>query len=176
MNLLLGLLLGATFGAVLQLSGASSYTKILNTLRLKDLTIMKVIMTAIGVGLIGVHGLDALGVAHLKVKDLYPPGILIAGVIFGVGFAVTGYCPGTALAAAAEGKLDAWMTMLGGLLGALTFVFLFPDLESSLAALGGFGPVTIHDSIGISGLFVAGPLGLLCLWGAAKLPEPRGTR
>ncbi|MEQ1680341.1 MAG: hypothetical protein E8D52_05780 [Nitrospira sp.] len=176
MNLLLGLLLGAAFGAVLQLSGASSYTKILNTLRLKDLTIMKVIMTAIGVGLIGVHGLDALGVAHLKVKDLYLPGILIAGVIFGVGFAVTGYCPGTALAAAAEGKLDAWMTMLGGLLGALTFAFLFPDLESSLAALGGFGPVTIHDSIGISGLFVAGPLGLLCLWGAAKLPEPRGTR
>ena len=176
MNLLLGLLLGAAFGSVLQLSGASSYTKILNTLRLKDLTIMKVIMTAIGVGLIGVHGLDALGVAHLKVKDLYLPGILIAGVIFGVGFAVTGYCPGTALAAAAEGKLDAWMTMLGGLLGALTFAFLFPDLESSLAALGGFGPVTIHDSIGISGLFVAGPLGLLCLWGAAKLPEPRGTR
>lgn len=176
MNLLLGLLLGAAFGAVLQLSGASSYTKILNTLRLKDLTIMKVIMTAIGVGLIGVHGLDALGVAHLKVKDLYLPGILIAGVIFGVGFAVTGYCPGTALAAAAEGKLDAWMTMLGGLLGALTFAFLFPDLESSLAALGGFGPVTIHDSIGISGLFVAGPLGLLCLWGAAKLTEPRGTR
>lgn len=176
MNLLLGLLLGAAFGAVLQLSGASSYTKILNTLRLKDLTIMKVIMTAIGVGLIGVHGLDALGVAHLKVKDLYLPGILIAGVIFGVGFAVTGYCPGTAFAAAAEGKLDAWMTMLGGLLGALTFAFLFPDLESSLAALGGFGPVTIHDSIGISGLFVAGPLGLLCLWGAAKLPEPRGTR
>lgn len=176
MNLLLGLLLGAAFGAVLQLSGASSYTKILNTLRLKDLTIMKVIMTAIGVGLIGVHGLDALGVAHLKVKDLYLPGILIAGVIFGVGFAVTGYCPGTVLAAAAEGKLDAWMTMLGGLLGALTFAFLFPDLESSLAALGGFGPVTIHDSIGISGLFVAGPLGLLCLWGAAKLPEPRGTR
>jgi uncharacterized protein len=175
-NLLLGLLLGAAFGAVLQLSGASSYTKILNTLRLKDLTIMKVIMTAIGVGLIGVHGLDALGVAHLKVKDLYLPGILIAGVIFGVGFAVTGYCPGTALAAAAEGKLDAWMTMLGGMLGALTFAFLFPDLESSLAALGGFGPVTIHDSIGISGLFVAGPLGLLCLWGAAKLPEPRGTR
>jgi uncharacterized membrane protein YedE/YeeE len=175
-NLLLGLLLGAAFGAVLQLSGASSYTKILNTLRLKDLTIMKVIMTAIGVGLIGVHGLDALGVAHLKVKDLYLPGILIAGVIFGVGFSVTGYCPGTALAAAAEGKLDAWMTMLGGLLGALTFAFLFPDLESSLAALGGFGPVTIHDSIGISGLFVAGPLGLLCLWGAAKLPEPRGTR
>ena len=52
---------GLAFGAVLQLSGASSHTMITNALRLKDLTIMKLILTAIGVGLIGVHLLDALG-------------------------------------------------------------------------------------------------------------------
>ena len=61
------------------------------------------IMTAIGVGLIGVHLLDLSGWAHMKVKDLYLPGMIVAGLIFGVGFAVSGYCPGTALAAAAEG-------------------------------------------------------------------------
>ena len=170
MILLLGLVLGTAFGAVLQLSGASSYTKIIGTLRLKDYTIMKLIMTAIGVGLVGVHVLDALGVAHMKVKDLYLPGIVVAGLIFGVGFAITGYCPGTALAAAAEGKPDAWMTIVGGLFGALTFAFLLPSLELSLASLGRFGPVTIHNSLGISGLLVALPLGGLCLWGAAKLP------
>ncbi len=175
MTLLLGLGLGIVFGAILQLSGASSYTKILGTLRLRDFTIMKLLMTAIGVGLIGVHVLDAVGVAHLRVKDLYLPGIVIAGLIFGVGFAVTGYCPGTALAAAAEGKPDAWMTIVGGLFGALTFAFLWPDLESSLASLGAFGPVTIHESLGINGLFIALPLGVLCLWGAVKLPEVRAT-
>ncbi|MBS0149644.1 MAG: YeeE/YedE family protein [Nitrospira sp.] len=175
MTLLLGLVLGAVFGAILQLSGASSYTKIIGTLRLRDFTIMKLIITAIGVGLIGVHALDAVGVAHMKVKDLYVPGIVVAGLIFGVGFAVTGYCPGTALAAAAEGKPDAWMTIVGGLCGALTFAFLWPDLESSLASLGGFGPVTIHESLGINGLVIALPLGVLCLWGAVKLPEGRAT-
>lgn len=175
MTLVLGLVLGAVFGAILQLSGASSYAKIIGTLRLRDFTIMKLIMTAIGVGLIGVHVLDVVGVAHLKVKDLYVPGIVIAGVIFGVGFAVTGYCPGTALAAAAEGKLDAWMTILGGLFGALTFAFLWPDLESSLASLGAFGPVTIHGVFGINGLLIALPLGVLCLWGAVKLPGGRTT-
>jgi uncharacterized protein len=175
MTLLLGLVLGAAFGAILQLSGASSYTKILVTLRLRDFTIMKLIMTAIGVGLIGVHVLDAVGVAHMKVKDLYVPGIVVAGLIFGVGFAVTGYCPGTALVAAAEGKPDAWMTIVGGLFGALTFAFLWPGLESSLASLGGFGPVTIHGSLGINGLFIALPLGVLCLWGAVKLPGVRAT-
>jgi uncharacterized protein len=175
MILLLGLLLGAVFGAVLQLSGASSYTKIIGTLRLKDFTIMKLIMTAIGVGLIGVHVLDVLGVAHMNVKDLYLPGIVVAGLIFGVGFALTGYCPGTALAAAAEGKLDAWVTIVGCLFGALAFAFLFPNLESFLASFGGFGPVTIHGSFGINGLLIALPLGVLCLWGAAKLPGPGTT-
>lgn len=172
MILSMGLLLGTAFGAILQLSGASSYTKIMGTLRLKDFTIMKLIMTAIGVGLIGVHALDLLGVAHMKVKDLYVPGIVVAGLIFGVGFALTGYCPGTALVAAAEGKLDAWVTIVGGLFGALTFAFLWPNLESFLTSLGGFGPVTIHGSFGITGLVIALPLGVLCLWGAVKLPGP----
>ncbi len=111
--LALGLALGAAFGALLQLSGASSHTKIVNALRLKDLTIMKLILTAIGVGLMGVYLLDLLGLANMKVKELYLLGIIIAGVIFGVGFALTGYCPGTALAACAEGKPDAWVTVLG---------------------------------------------------------------
>lgn len=172
MNLLAGLILGALFGASLQLSGASSHTKITNALRLRDLTIIKLILAAIGVGLLGVHLLDLFGWANMKVKDLYLPGIALAGLIFGVGFAVTGYCPGTALAAAAEGKPDAWVTVLGGLLGALVFAFLFPDLESSLVSLGRYGPVTIHESLGLRGIVIAAPLGALCLWLAATLPNP----
>lgn len=176
MKLLLGLVLGAMFGAVLQLSGASSHTKIINALRLKDLTIMKLILMAIGVGLIGVHLLDAFGLANMKVKDLYLPGLVIAGLIFGVGFAVTGYCPGTALAAAAEGKPDAWSTILGGLLGALVFAFMFPDLEASLSSLGQYGPVTIQGTSGIRGIVLAVPLGALCLWLAFTLPISGGSR
>ena len=132
---------------------------------------MKLILGAIGVGLIGVHLLDALGLANMKVKDLYLPGLLVAGLIFGVGFAVTGYCPGTALAAAAEGKPDAWVTIFGGLLGALVFAFMFPDLETYVLSFGQYGPVTIHGSFGIQGLLLAVPLGGLCLWLAVKLPD-----
>jgi uncharacterized membrane protein YedE/YeeE len=170
MKLLLGVILGAAFGAALQLSGASSHTKITNALRLKDLTIMKLILTAIGVGLIGVHLLDALGLANMKVKDLYLPGMVVAGLMFGVGFAVAGYCPGTALAAAAEGKPDAWATVFGGLLGAMVFAFMFPDLETLLLSFGRYGPVTIHESLGVRGIVIAAPLGALCLWLAVRLP------
>lgn len=176
MKLMLGLALGILFGAALQLSGASSHTKITQALRLKDLTIIKLILAAIGVGLIGVHVLDLLGLAHMKVKDLFLPGMAIAGLIFGVGFAVTGYCPGTALAAAAEGKLDAWATVIGGLFGALVFAILFPDLEVLLVSFGRFGPMTIHESLGVQGILLAVPLGGLMLWLAAKLPGAGGAR
>ena len=174
--LALGLALGVAFGALLQLSGASSHTKIVNALRLKDLTIMKLILTAIGVGLMGVYLLDLLGLANMKVKELYLLGIIIAGVIFGVGFALTGYCPGTALAACAEGKPDAWVTVLGGLCGALVFAFLFPEMEESLLTVGRYGPVTIPGLLGINGMWIAAPLGIVCIWLATRLPNPGGAR
>jgi len=169
MTLLLGLVLGAAFGAVLQLSGASSHTKIVNALRLKDMTIIKLILMAIGVGMLGVHLLDLLGLANMKVKDLYVLGIVLAGAVFGVGFAVSGYCPGTALAAAAEGKPDAWVTIAGGLTGAMAFAFLFPELEETLMAVGRYGAVTLHGELGIAGIWLAAPLGVLCIWMASRL-------
>jgi uncharacterized membrane protein YedE/YeeE len=171
----LGLALGAAFGALLQLSGASSHTKIVNALRLKDLTIMKLILMAIGVGLIGVNLLDLFGLANMKVKELYLLGLMIAGAIFGVGFALSGYCPGTALAACAEGKPDAWVTVIGGLCGALVFAFMFPEIEEHLLVVGRYGPVTISGLIGIHGLWIAAPLGIVCIWLARRLPEPGGA-
>ncbi|WP_455244111.1 YeeE/YedE thiosulfate transporter family protein [Petrachloros mirabilis] len=175
MNLLLGLVLGVAFGAVLQMTGASSHTKVVNALRLRDLTIIKLILTAIGVGLIGVHLLDAFGLANMKVKDLYLPGVAIAGLIFGIGFAVTGYCPGTALAAAAEGKVDAWFTVTGGLFGAVIFAFLYPELESALLAFGRFGPITLHQTLALPGAVIAVPAGAVCIWAAMRLHDPRGA-
>jgi hypothetical protein len=175
MKLLLGLVLGAAFGAVLQLSGASSHTKITNALRLKDLDIIRLILMAIGVGMLGVHLLDLFGLANMKVKDLYVVGILVAGVIFGVGFAVSGYCPGTALAAAAEGKPDAWITVAGGLCGAAVFAFIFPELEEHLLAVGRYGAVTLHGELGIAGIWLAAPLGALFIWLAHRLPGRRET-
>jgi uncharacterized protein len=178
MKLALGLALGAAFGALLQLSGASSHTKIIQALRLNELTIIKLILAAIGAGLIGVHLLDGFGLAHMKVKELYLPGMIVAGILFGVGFAVTGYCPGTALAAAAEGKPDAWATIAGGLCGALVFAFLVPSLEGALTSMGAYGPMTMHGALAVPGVLLAVPAGLLFLLGAFKLPLVRnkGTR
>lgn len=171
LTLALALVLGAAFGSLLQLSGASSHTKIVNALRLKDLTVIKLILMAVGIGLVGVYLLDLFGFANMKVKDLYLLGVMIAGLIFGVGFALSGYCPGTALVACAEGKPDAWMTVMGGLCGALVFAFMFPVVEELLLAVGRYGPVTIPGLIGIHGIWIAAPLGIICIWCAMRLPK-----
>jgi len=162
MTLLLGLVLGAAFGAVLQLSGASSHTKIVNALRLKDMTIIKLILMAIGVGMLGVHLLDLLGLANMKVKDLYVLGIVLAGAVFGVGFAVSGYCPGTGCVGMVSGRLDAMVVVAGMLAGSFVFAEAYPLLATFYQATP-LGPVTLPELVGIPGW--AGTLAVVALAG-----------
>jgi uncharacterized protein len=156
MKLVLGLVIGMAFGAVLQLGGASSYKKIMGSLLLKDLTIIKIIMMAIAVGTVGVYALDLADMANMSIKPTYVVGIAIAGLIFGVGFAVAGYCPGTCLVAAGEGKTDAIVTILGGLTGAALYALLYP-VFGGLIAVTNYGEVTLPSAFGINGLWIAIP-------------------
>ena len=156
MKLLLGLAIGMAFGAVLQLGGASSYKKIMGSLLLKDLDVIKLILMAIAIGTVGIYALDLVDMANLNIKPTYVAGIVIAGLIFGVGFAVAGYCPGTCLVAAGEGKTDAIVTILGGLAGAFVYALVYPAI-SGLIGVANYGEVTIPSALGINGIWVAIP-------------------
>jgi uncharacterized membrane protein YedE/YeeE len=156
MKLFLGLAIGMAFGAILQLGGASSYKKIMGSLLLKDMDIIKLILMAIAVGTVGIYALDLVDMANLSIKPTYVVGIVIAGLIFGVGFAVAGYCPGTCVVASAEGKTDAMVTVLGGLAGAFIYALVYPAI-SGLIAVTNYGKVTIPSALGISGLWIAIP-------------------
>ena len=161
------LAIGLAFGAILQRVQVSSPDRILGTLTLRDLTVLKFMLLAIGVGAIGVGGLTALGLAHLKVKALPLFAVAGGGLLFGAGFAVAGYCPGTCLVGAAEGRRDAFFTVAGGLLGALAYAFAHPwakrwlmdplDLgKPTLATVTGLTP-------GIAGVAFGGALLALAL-------------
>jgi len=163
MTLIIGFLIGCAFGAILFLGGASSYRKILGTLLLRDMSIIKLMMTAIGVGTLGIYLLDQGGLAHMSIKPAYIWGIVAGGAIFGTGWAISGYCPGTCLVGSAEGKFDAIATLIGGLVGALIFAFMFPTLEAWLIEPFNFGAVTIQELIGINAVYLAVPFSLLLL-------------
>jgi uncharacterized membrane protein YedE/YeeE len=156
MKLFLGLAIGMAFGAILQLGGASSYKKIMGSLLLKDMHVIKLILMAIAVGTVGIYALDLVDMANLSIKPTYVAGIVIAGLIFGVGFAVAGYCPGTCLVAAGEGKTDAIVTVLGGLAGALIYALVYPAI-SGLMGVANYGEVTIPSALGINGIWIAIP-------------------
>ncbi|MBE0429519.1 MAG: YeeE/YedE family protein [Thermoleophilia bacterium] len=153
--LIIGLLTGIAFGAILQRVGASSYEMIVNMLRLKDLTIMKFLFLAIAVGSVGMYIVDATAVANIGIAPFYLLGIVVGGLIFGAGWALAGYCPGTALVAMAEGKSDAAITVLGGLAGALTLSLAWDWVRSLLIDPLNYGSVSIPEVIGTRPLLVA---------------------
>ena len=68
------------------------------------------------------------------------------------------------------------MTVMGGLCGALVFAFMFSEVEEYLLAVGRYGPETIPGLLGIHGIWIAAPLGIVCAWLAMRWPEPRGAR
>ena len=172
MKLILGLAIGMAFGAILQLGGASSYKKILGTLLLKDMDVIKLILTSIAVGTVGIYALDLVDMANMSIKPTYVVGIVIAGLIFGVGFAVAGYCPGTCVVASAEGKTDAMMTIVGGLVGALLYAVVYPAI-SGLIGVTNYGEVTIASAIGVSGLWVAIPFSAILFLLVFKILKDR---
>jgi len=162
-TLLIGFIIGCAFGAILFLGGASSYRKILGTLLLKDMTIIKLMLTAIGVGTLGVYLLDLGGLANMSIKPAYLWGIVGGGATVGIGWAVSGYCPGTCVVGTSEGKLDAIFTLAGALVGAFMFSLVFPTLDAWLLQNANFGKITLVDIIGIEGVFLAIPFSLALL-------------
>jgi uncharacterized membrane protein YedE/YeeE len=164
MTLLLGFLIGCAFGAILFLGGATSYRRILGTLLLKDMWIIKLMMTAIGVGTLGIYLLDLGGLAHMSIKPAYVWGVAIGGAIFGIGWALAGYCPGTCVVGSGEGKLDAVFTLVGALAGTLLFSLVYPFLEENILAPANLGSITVESLLGINGIYIALPLSAALLF------------
>ena len=162
-TLLIGFLIGCAFGAILYMGGATSYRRILGTLLLKDMWIIKLMATAIGVGTLGVYLLDLNGLANMSIKPAYLGGVAVGGIIFGIGWAVSGYCPGTCVVGSSEGKLDAIFTVIGGLVGALLFSMAYPALEATLIEPLNFGAITLRDLTGVSGIYLAIPFSAMLL-------------
>lgn len=123
-NILMALLLGILFGYALQRAGFANAKKISHTFYLKDVDVPVVMFTAIATGALGLWGLGLLGVMDLSMMyflETYLWPMMLGGFIFGIGMVTGGYCPGTAVAALATGKIDALVFIIGFFLGSLAF-------------------------------------------------------
>ncbi len=92
MNYVISLVLGLFFGFALNKAGLTQYNKIVNQFRFTDMAVLKFMMTALVVAMVGLYGLRGLGlVTFPTVPATYIVGNLAGGLLFGAGMALTGY-------------------------------------------------------------------------------------
>lgn len=166
LQLTLGLAMGFCFGFLLQRGGVTRYDVILGQLLLRDWTVVKVILTAIVVGMLGIEALRCTGWVTLHKKPGALGSTVLGGLIFGAGFALLGYCPGTMAGASGQGSLDALVGGIPGMLaGAALFAILYPKLQGGILNAGSFGDITLDRLLRAPRtpfvLFAALSLGLL---------------
>lgn len=150
-QLVLGLLIGIVFGFLLQKGGVTEYDVILAQLLLEDFTVVKIMLTAIVVGMIGIHVLKGMGKAKLHIKAGSVGMNVIGGLLFGIGFAVVGLCPGTAVGAIGSGYMDALVSGLTGMLvGAGIFAAIYPKVSKTILNKGYFGELTFPELLKIN--------------------------
>lgn len=144
---LIALILGVLFGFALNKAGLTKYHKIVNQFRLTDFTVLKFMMTALVVTMLGVYPLRAMGIITFPtVPATYIVGNLVGGLIFGVGMAMAGFCPGTAVAGAGEGKWDYIVPgLLGFLVGAVIYGLTYQSVFPKISAIANYGSVVIPD-------------------------------
>lgn len=143
-----GLSIGFFFGFLLQKGGVCHYEVIMQQLLLQDFTVVKVILTAIVTGMVGIYAMRDAGWIRLH-KKAGSLGATIPGpLIFGIGFATLGYCPGTSVGAVGHGALDA---LVGGIIGILAgaglYAAVYPRLKKQVLPAGSFGEKTLIDLV-----------------------------
>ncbi len=159
-----GLIFGVIFGFLLQKGGATNYNVILGQLLLTDFTVLKIMLTAVLTGMIGIYAMKSLGWVELHVKAGSWGMNGIGGLLFGIGFALLGYCPGTIAGAIGNGYLDA---LVGGLIGIWIgsgiFAALYPKLRTGILRKGEFGDMTLPRLIKTNDWVVVVPVAVLIL-------------
>lgn len=167
----LGLLSGIAFGFVIQRVGATNANKMAKAHLMMEGEIPRFMLLAVILSALGLLGLQSAGVGRTIIIPVSLVATGLGGIIFGVGWGLSGYCPGTTWAAAGEGRMDAVFALLGGLAGTAVFSHLHELLIPLLHAPTNVGQITLTDWFGSRTLAV-GVLAVVfgvCIWGIGLL-------
>jgi uncharacterized protein len=150
-SLLIALLIGVAFGWALERAGLGNARKLAAQFYLVEFMVFKVMFSALITAMLGVFWLGRLGVidvAMIYVPETYLVPQLVGGLIFGVGFVISGLCPGTSCVAAATGRVDGAATMLGMFAGVLGTGLAFEHIQSFYESTAR-GPFTLPELLGL---------------------------
>ena len=150
------LVFGMIFGFLLQKGGVAKFDILIGVLLLENFVVVQVMLSAIVVGMIGVYVLNRLGLLELQIKETVYGSNILGGLIFGVGFGLIAYCPGTDATAVGQGNLDAIVGILGMMFGSYLFALASKFTSGTVSTWGQRGKITLADFVGLSrGVFIA---------------------
>lgn len=146
LGLILAGVFGLAFGILLHKGRVTNYNVIVNLFRFKDFTVLKIMLTAIVVGGLGVFVMMAAGLLegyHIKPTNVL--GLVIGGALFGIGMAVYGYCPGTGVAAVATGSIHALVGFFGMLAGGIAYALSYSWVKANILSVGNLGEIRLPE-------------------------------
>lgn len=149
-KLLSAIVFGTAFGFLLQKGGVGKYNILLGQLLLQDFTVVKVMMTAVVVGMVGVHTLHHFAKVNLHLQPTRIAAQILGGTAFGCGFALIAYCPGTGAVALGQGSWDVLFGIAGLIVGSWIFAEFSAVLKETVEKWGDKGKLTLHALLHIS--------------------------
>lgn len=175
------LIIGFGFGYALEIGGFGNSKKLAAQFYFKDMTVLKVMFSAIVVAMVLIFSATAVGLLDYNLVWVNPtylwPGI-VGGLIMGVGFIIGGFCPGTSMVAAVTGKIDGIFFVLGGFFG----IFLFGETVDSYPIFYNssyMGRFTLQDWLGLPAgvvVLLVVLMALFMFWGSEHLERIFGGR
>lgn len=168
-GLAIAAVIGVLFGFWLERAGFGSSRKLTAMFYLQDFAVLRVMFTAIVVAAVGLRALTGLGLvveANLFAPDTLLLAQALGGLVFGAGFAIGGWCPGTAAVGLASGRLDALAFLGGAMGGSLVFATAWPMVEP-LTQVGACGVLALPQTLGLSPTVVTALVAGVALLGFA---------
>jgi len=144
-KLLTAIIFGLAFGFLLQKGGVAKYNVLIGQLLLQDFTVVKIMVSAIIVGMVGIFTLNRLAKVNLHLKPTRIGAQVIGGLLFGSGFALLAYCPGTGAAALGQASWDVLFGMAGLIAGSYLFAEMSEWLSKTVQKWGDKGKLAIPD-------------------------------
>lgn len=161
----LGLITGVLFGVLLQKGRVLRFDKQIGALLFRDMTILKFMFSAILVGMVGVLILSDMELIKLSHKPMNLGAVVIGGALFGAGWAIMGFCPGTSVGALGEGRWHAVFAVIGMIAGAALYAELYPFFKETVLAWQDYGKIGLPETLGVSPWLVV----VVCIAGTIAL-------
>ena len=177
---LFALLTGIVFGMFLEKAGFGNARKLVQQFYFSDMSMFKVLFSAIVTAMIGIYWLGYLGV--LDITQIYINGTylwpqIVGGILFGFGFVICGLCPGTSCVAVFTGKLDGLAVFAGMFVGLLLYGETEPFLRKAIN-YSAMGDVSLYELININyGVltFIITIVALGAFWLAGRVEQRFGN-